>query len=104
MHRPLEDARDGCGGTCPGCGGGAHGRPADTDSAGGPAGWRLVGWSAAVFLLPLMTAVAGAGLAGPDRTRQTLGALAGLAAGAGLASGALRWSRRKAHRNLEKCS
>ncbi len=100
MHRLADEPQTGCGGTCAGCGGA---KPPTTagESGSEPSGWPLVGWSAAVFLLPLLTAVAGAWLAGSDRTRQTLGALAGLAVGAGGAAVALRWSRRNVRRNLE---
>jgi hypothetical protein len=42
----------------------------------------MVGWSAAVFLFPIVTAVAGAYWAGADRARQAAGGVAGLLAGA----------------------
>jgi hypothetical protein len=44
-------------------------------------GWRLALSAACSFLLPLALAVAGAIALGPDATRETAGAFAGLAAG-----------------------
>lgn len=57
--------------------------------AGDPAvrGWRMVLSSAAVFLLPLALAAAGAYLAGPSAIRQVAGALIGLASGVLMAKG-----------------
>lgn len=45
-------------------------------------GARLVGTAASVFLLPVLLAIVLATLAGDDMTRQTLGAMLGLIAGA----------------------
>ena len=48
---------------------------------GGLTGWVLVASSACAFLLPLAAAMAGAFLAGAERTQQFYGAFGGLAAG-----------------------
>lgn len=42
----------------------------------------MAGWSAGVFFVPIVTAVAGACIAGADRTRQAAYGVAGLLAGA----------------------
>lgn len=94
MHQPIEEASHGCGGACRGCEGGVP-SSASPGNEIEPSGWALVGWSAWIFLFPLLTAVAGAWLAGENRTRQALGALAGLAVGAGLAAIVVRGCRRK---------
>jgi len=44
-------------------------------------GWPLVGSTMCVFLLPLITATAGAIIAGPKEMHQFAGAFGGLAAG-----------------------
>lgn len=69
LHTPCI----GCG-TCSPDGAGAS-------ASGGLRGWALVLSAAAVFLLPLALAAAGAALCGADAIRQTLGAAVGLGAG-----------------------
>lgn len=79
MHSPHDSAGQGCRGCCGGCAGGAPDAP---PPPGTPTGWSMVGWSAGVFLVPIVTAAAGAWMAGPDRARQAAGGVAGLLAGA----------------------
>lgn len=73
---------------CPGCG-----RAETQCDAPEHTGWRLAGYSALVFLLPLALAVAGVMLAGESPTWQLVGALAGLAGGATAARAILRRGR-----------
>ena len=75
----LSHTMDGaaCDGRCEVC--------ATSSSVPGPAGWRLVGAAATVFLLPLVAAAAGARLGAGGLTRQTLAALGGGALGVALA-------------------
>lgn len=69
----------GCDGDCHSCGGwAALGSLSGSDT---PSGWRLAGGALAVFILPVVLAVTGAGLLRHHPGFQALGALAGLALG-----------------------
>ena len=92
MHRLPEQDGGGCGGNCGGC---AAAAPETGHPAPELAGWRFAGWSAAVFLFPLLLAIVGALAAGPGQSRQVGGAAAGLLAGALIA-------RLFAHRSLAR--
>lgn len=66
----------------------------ELSQAGGASGGRLVAWSAGVFLLPVLTAIAGAVLAGPAAPGMLAGACGGLLAGSGAAAAVARLARR----------
>ena len=84
MHSTPKDEGASCPGRCPVC---SKNAPASVPPEGdtGPYGWPLVGWSAAVFLLPVLAGVAGAAWAGPG-SRGAAGGLAGFAAGVAVAA------------------
>lgn len=91
MHSTHESAGTGCRGCCGGCAGGA---PEAPPPPGSPTGWSMVGWSAGVFLVPILTAAAGAALAGADRSMQAVAGVSGLLAGAGFMAVVFRLVRR----------
>ena len=86
MNSPSD--KNACRSDCPGCG--QAERPS---GAAAHSGWRLAGFSALVFLLPLVLAAAGAALAGGRPVWQLVGALAGLAVGVAVARAVLRRPR-----------
>jgi hypothetical protein len=77
---------------CPGCSRVPY--PPGGEEAPSLTGWRLAGLSAVIFLLPILTAAAGAGLAGTGGTAQLFGGLLGLAAGIAAARAITRRLRR----------
>ncbi len=89
MHLSSDPLPPACAG-CPGC--------PEQDTPDGPAaplpvtGWRLAGWSAGIFLFPILTAAVGAGLAGDGGLAQLLGAGLGFALGG---AGAMAVGRRQ---------
>ncbi len=90
MHSTHEPGGTGCHGCCGGCAGGAPDAP---PPPGSPTGWSMVGWSAGVFLVPILTAAAGAALTGADRSMQAVGGVAGLLVGAGFMAIIFRLAR-----------
>ncbi len=76
------------------CGGGCHhcSQPLP-DATEGPRGWRLVLPTIGVFLVPLILAMAGAVMAGRNRTSEFFGATAGLLIGLIAAAGISHWVR-----------
>lgn len=77
MSNQSDKSGGGCSGGCRHCSEISQCEPAP----GALRGWALTGASACMFLLPLASAVAGAALAGPERTAQFAGAMIGLVAG-----------------------
>jgi len=76
MSDEAKKSEGPCGPACTHCG--LHDRPPDVEAV---TGWRLVVGALAVFVLPLVLAIAGAAVSGGGDARQLLGALIGLAAG-----------------------
>jgi hypothetical protein len=80
---------------CAGCTGCSRvGYPTGGEQAPLITGWRLAGLSVVIFLLPILTAAVGAGLAGSGGVAQLTGGLLGLAAGITAARVTTGWIRR----------
>jgi hypothetical protein len=93
MHASSEKVSDGCS-SCGGCGCRDVGRVTDGASSS-LSGWAYVGWAAAIFILPVLGAIAGSALGGARRADQALGAALGLIFGALFARGLFFWRRPK---------
>lgn len=94
MNHAGKESPEGCAGRCELC----ETLPGAKDVAGSGslAGGRMVWASAAVFLLPLAGAIAGAVWVRTGPSRQLAAALAGFVAGVAAAAGLIRWSRPRA--------
>jgi hypothetical protein len=78
VKQQEEGAPEGCSGQCERCDiAGPPGHPVDDRFAG----WRMVVLSSLVFLLPLLTAVAGAAMMRGSANAELGGMIAGFAAG-----------------------
>ncbi len=75
MDKPNTTSTAGCPSRCARCGIG------DAPQAGDLRGWRLSVGAVAVFVLPLLTAIAGASLGGDGKVGQFVGAAVGLFTG-----------------------
>lgn len=86
FERPL--------GVCEGCDGAGCDPRVAGEPEGALEGIRLAGWSAAIFLMPLVTMAAGAALGGPGGAGQVAGALIGGVLGVLMARAGLWWGWR----------